>query len=142
MISFFQERGEQAFRGRQVFQWLWEKSADDFQLSYGLIVDPAYSSFEAWAIPSNLAKYAWSDFDSDAEKARIPELDVDDAPDDLDFDLSGFDEVDEAETKLDLAAAYVDMGDPDGARGILQEVLSEGTEEQKQRAQTLLDSLN
>ncbi len=29
--SFFSERGEKAFRGRQVFQWLWEKSADDFQ---------------------------------------------------------------------------------------------------------------
>lgn len=31
LISFFQEHGEKAFRGRQVFQWLWEKSADDFQ---------------------------------------------------------------------------------------------------------------
>lgn len=79
--------------------------------------------------------------DSEAEKIAMQALDVDDVQDDLDFDLSGFDEVDEAETKLDLAAAYVDMGDPDGARGILQEVLSEGTDEQKQRAQVLLDSL-
>lgn len=78
---------------------------------------------------------------SDAEKQAMQELDSGDMQDDLDFDLSGFDEVDEAETKLDLAAAYVDMGDPEGARGILQEVLSEGSEEQKQRAQTLLDSL-
>ncbi len=79
--------------------------------------------------------------DNEAERIAMQELDDDDVQDDLDFDLSGFDEVDEAETKLDLAAAYVDMGDPDGARGILQEVLSEGTDEQKQRAQVLLDSL-
>ena len=31
LISFFEDRGEKAFRGRQVFQWLWEKSANDFQ---------------------------------------------------------------------------------------------------------------
>lgn len=62
--------------------------------------------------------------------------------DELDFDLSDFDSIDEAETKLDLAAAYSDMGDPDGARGILQEVLEQGTDEQKQRAQELLDSLS
>lgn len=28
---YFQEQGEPAFRGRQVYQWLWEKSAGDFQ---------------------------------------------------------------------------------------------------------------
>ena len=31
LVSFFEGQGEKAFRGRQVFQWLWEKSADDFQ---------------------------------------------------------------------------------------------------------------
>ncbi|MDX1572537.1 MAG: FimV/HubP family polar landmark protein [Methylophaga sp.] len=82
-----------------------------------------------------------SEVDSEAEKVAMQELELGDAQDDLDFDFSGFDEVDEAETKLDLAAAYIDMGDPDGARGILREVVSEGTDEQKQRAQVLLDSL-
>lgn len=60
---------------------------------------------------------------------------------DLDFDVGDFDEIDEAETKLDLANAYVDMGDPEGARGILEEVLKEGTEEQQHRAQSLIESL-
>lgn len=60
---------------------------------------------------------------------------------DLDFDLGDFDEIDEAETKLDLAHAYIDMGDPEGARGILEEVLNEGSEEQQHRAQSLIDSL-
>lgn len=59
----------------------------------------------------------------------------------LDFDLSDFDSIDEAETKLELAAAYSDMGDPEGARGILEEVLEQGTDEQKKRAQELLDTL-
>lgn len=48
----------------------------------------------------------------------------------------------EVGTKLDLARAYVDMGDPDGARSILEEVLEEGNEQQKVEAQSLLDSLS
>ena len=47
----------------------------------------------------------------------------------------------EVGTKLDLARAYMDMGDPDGARSILEEVLAEGTSNQKQEAQRLLDSI-
>ena len=55
--------------------------------------------------------------------------------DDLDF-LS---EDDEVATKLDLARAYMDMGDMDGARDILQEVMEQGSDEQKTEAQSLLD---
>jgi pilus assembly protein FimV len=47
----------------------------------------------------------------------------------------------EVGTKLDLARAYMDMGDPDGARNILEEVLSEGSAAQKQEAQRLMESL-
>ncbi len=47
----------------------------------------------------------------------------------------------EVGTKLDLARAYVDMGDPGGARNILEEVLDEGDEAQRQQAQQLLDSI-
>ncbi len=47
----------------------------------------------------------------------------------------------EVGTKLDLARAYMDMGDPDGARSILQEVLAEGSASQKQEARRLIDSL-
>ena len=31
LIRFFEDHGEKAFRGRQVYQWLWEKSARDFE---------------------------------------------------------------------------------------------------------------
>lgn len=47
----------------------------------------------------------------------------------------------EVGTKLDLARAYMDMGDPDGARSILKEVLAEGSVSQKQEAQRLLEAL-
>jgi pilus assembly protein FimV len=47
----------------------------------------------------------------------------------------------EVGTKLDLARAYMDMGDPDGARNILEEVMSEGSPAQKQEAQRLIESL-
>lgn len=47
----------------------------------------------------------------------------------------------EAATKLDLARAYVEMGDTDGAREILEEVLKEGSEQQQADANQLLASL-
>jgi pilus assembly protein FimV len=47
----------------------------------------------------------------------------------------------DAATKLDLAKAYQEMGDVEGAREILQEVLHEGDDQQKTEAQTLLGKL-
>jgi pilus assembly protein FimV len=47
----------------------------------------------------------------------------------------------EVGTKLDLARAYMDMGDPEGARSILAEVLTEGSVSQKQEARRLMDTL-
>lgn len=44
-------------------------------------------------------------------------------------------------TKMDLARAYLDMGDDDGARQILDEVVAEGSEELKAEAQELLDRI-
>ncbi|WP_081870023.1 FimV/HubP family polar landmark protein [Endozoicomonas numazuensis] len=64
----------------------------------------------------------------------LPDLESALEDDDLDF-LS---DDDEAATKLDLARAYIDMGDNEGARDILQEVLESGTDEQKQEAQALM----
>ena len=47
----------------------------------------------------------------------------------------------DAATKLDLAKAYQEMGDVEGAREILQEVLHEGDDQQKVEAQGLLSKL-
>ena len=48
----------------------------------------------------------------------------------------------EVETMLDLAQIYVDMGDPDDARDILEEALKEGDEGQQQRAREIMQSLS
>ena len=47
----------------------------------------------------------------------------------------------EVRTKLDLARQFVDMGDPESARHMLDEVLKEGDTAQKQEAQQLIDTL-
>jgi pilus assembly protein FimV len=47
----------------------------------------------------------------------------------------------EVSTKLDLARAYVDMGDAEGARELLQEVLKEGADDQQGEARKLLAEL-
>lgn len=60
------------------------------------------------------------------------------AEDEFDF-LAG---TDECATKLDLARAYIDMEDMDGARELLQEVLQEGSDQQKQDARGLMDNLS
>jgi len=47
----------------------------------------------------------------------------------------------EIETKLDLVAAYLDMGDTRGVRELLQEALQQGGPQQRERARKFLDSL-
>lgn len=49
--------------------------------------------------------------------------------------------VDEVRTKLDLARQFLDMGDPESARHMLDEVLKEGDSAQKQEAQRLVAAL-
>ncbi|MBT8126579.1 MAG: hypothetical protein KJP15_03780 [Gammaproteobacteria bacterium] len=58
--------------------------------------------------------------------------------DDEELDLSDLDDIDEVGTKLDLAKAYLDMGDADGTRSILDEVMTEGDDTQKREAEELL----
>ena len=96
---------------------------------------------------------------------ELPDLDIPETGDDLTldlgtedsgpdskFDFSGLDldlgvssdtdlDLDEVGTKLDLARAYVEMGDKEGAREILNEVLAEGSEKQKAEANHLIASL-
>jgi len=86
------------------------------------------------------------DMDIDLGETDLGDTDLGDADlggmdlsDDGDFDISELSEdVDEVSTKLDLARAYIDMGDKDGARSILDEVKAEGNNEQQQEAEALL----
>ena len=78
--------------------------------------------------------------ESGARPSTALDIDDSDLGDDDDFDfLAG---TDEAATKLDLARAYIEMGDSDGARDILEEVALEGNDEQKTEAQELLKNLS
>ncbi len=47
----------------------------------------------------------------------------------------------QVDTKLDLARVYIDMGDEEGAREILVEVMAEGTDEQRDTALKLMEKL-
>ncbi|USX36681.1 LysM peptidoglycan-binding domain-containing protein [Pseudomonas putida] len=118
----------------------------DFDLSLSLEDDsPAAKSFasELNDVNAELDKLSQSletpslepHFTSEDAVAQ-PELEP---LDDLDFDFfSGSDEV---ATKLDLARAYIDMGDSQGARDILDEVVKDGDDSQRQEAEDMLSRL-
>lgn len=81
------------------------------------------------------------EYDPEPQTASTPSAEASEVSDDMlgdddDFDFLG--ETDENATKLDLARAYIDMGDAEGARDILNEVLSEGSDEQQGEAKELL----
>jgi len=84
----------------------------------------------------------------DDSDAALDTAEVDSEEDDLDLfdnevdfdDLDDdFPELDAVGTKLDLAKAYIDMGDMESASSILNEVIDEGDDEQKSQAQSLLE---
>ncbi len=58
----------------------------------------------------------------------------------MDYEPTEFSD-DPIDTKLDLARAYLDMGDADGARAMLEEVLTEGSQPQRDTARRLLDGI-
>ena len=63
------------------------------------------------------------------------------ATDELDAGVSDLTDMDELETKLDLAKAYIDMGDAEAAKDIAKEVLAKGNDKQKVVAQEIIDRL-
>jgi len=76
----------------------------------------------------------------------VPESDFDQAMVELDVDVPN-PKVDDATwqevaTKLDLAGAYVEIGDADGAKELLNEIVSKGDVDQVRKAKALLASLN
>ncbi|KZM45101.1 pilus assembly protein FimV [Marinomonas sp. SBI22] len=88
---------------------------------------------------------AQSDLDDDLAVPSFTEEDAkedDEASDEEEefdfFDASG----DEVATKLDLARAYMDMGDEEGARVILEDVLTSGNEAQVSESQSMIDRMS
>ena len=112
-----------------------ETSLDD------LTVDSEFESLDA--IVDEPAEIEGESLASDEldEPEEISVESLDDVSISEDGDLSFLEETDEVATKLDLAKAYIDMGDKEGAQDILAEVMEEGSEAQKEQAQTLLGKL-
>jgi pilus assembly protein FimV len=126
-------------------------AAEDFELELDDVEDRGPATGSAG---DSLGGDLGIDFDPDRDRGdRSEPADELTATDDLDLDLDldddaladgAFDfddEGDTASTKLDLARAYIDMGDQDGARDILNEVVTEGTSDQQERAQAMLEEL-
>lgn len=76
--------------------------------------------------------------DISVDEIKLDDFDIGDLGGDSDT-ISGVG--DEASTKLDLARAYVDMGDNEMARNLLNEVLQQGSDAQKGDAKALLARL-
>ena len=60
---------------------------------------------------------------------------------DLEY-LDEFQDISPVDIKLDLASTYADLGDKEGARAILNEILADANKIDKSRAQTVLDQLD
>lgn len=106
-------------------------------------------------LESDIAQDLEADLDSEldallssSDDIELEELtaEEEDVSEDEDFDelagLNLLEGADEVETKLDLARAYLDMEDLDGAKDILEEIVSEGSEKQKTEAEALIQSIN
>ncbi len=112
---------------------------------------------EADGIADTLAglNFDISDLDTKSDTEENPKFDLGANPDveegENKLDFSGLDldlneempdeDMDEVTTKLDLARAYVEMGDKEGAREILQEVIAEGNSNQQASARSMLGTL-
>ncbi|ORT64001.1 FimV/HubP family polar landmark protein [Pseudomonas mosselii] len=119
---------------------------EDFDLSLSLDDDsPAAKNFasELDDVNAELDKLSQNlDVPAAAPEPRFTAEDAALEPeplDDLDFDF--FSGADEVATKLDLARAYIDMGDHQGARDILDEVVKDGDDSQRQEANEMLSRL-
>jgi pilus assembly protein FimV len=89
----------------------------------------------------SLAEEAKPAVEEPADQSEELEFDTDSLIEVEDHEPDLLNDVDEVGTKLDLARAYIDMGDPEGARSILEEVLKEGNEHQIQEANGLLGQI-
>jgi pilus assembly protein FimV len=76
------------------------------------------------------------------QETTLPRVDLDLGETNVDGSASNRDEHwNDVNTKYDLAKAYEEMGDKDGAREILREVIAEGDQQQKADAESMLARL-
>lgn len=139
------------------------KLSEPSLLERGIAEPPTESSSLASTVavpagsPKLGSKFEFADVTREMAKSGEPEesLKLDEALQDLGGDTlkldgkkeavgglaGGISAADYVETKLDLASAYLEMGDQVGARSLLDEVLREGDATQKERAKVFLKKL-
>ena len=124
-----------------------ESAAEDLGGDLGIDFEDSGELSDAASAPTDAANEAEVDAEVETEasveasaESDVPDTDAVDFEDDA-FEFSDDDSSDINATKLDLAEAYIDMGDGDGAADILKEVAEEGTPDQQARAKELLESL-
>ncbi|MEP4485029.1 MAG: FimV/HubP family polar landmark protein [Halioglobus sp.] len=100
----------------------------DLELSQEEPLEDTFSGLEIEGADSD-------DLDLSSDFAEV----LNDAPDEEDLVFAT--EGNPMSTKLDLARAYLDMGDEDGAKLILDEVIAEGNDEQQQEARALIERI-
>jgi len=116
-----------------------DKTLDDILAELGVLSESAALSHEEDIVESDESNSI--DFDIEFKKM----LEADNAnhqyEDDSADEQMALMEMDEYETKLDLAKAYFDMGDDEAARVILESVAENGNDTQKEEAWSLLGGL-
>lgn len=121
-----------------------DEAASDEEVDEQLPMDDALESLlevdegpdDTESLSNQVDELLTSTDDDIAFEEIAPAFDTDNE-DDIDL-LSGEDGL---RMKLDLARAYVEMGDSQGAKDIISEVIDGGDAEQRKEAQQLLDSL-
>jgi pilus assembly protein FimV len=112
----------------------------DFNFDMGAVDIPAMEEPEITEISMEVAS-------ASPEANNVSEINLSDISFDLGsapavaVEAAGGNEPEDVNTKLDLVTAYIDMGDKEGARELLDEVLKEGGAQQRERAQQMLSSL-
>jgi len=111
---------------------------EDGSLNFSLSSDTGDDEISFGDDDADLDMSADFGMDTGGGAAEVAEaFEVSEAVGTADADVDSDDNWDEAATKLDLAKAYIDMGDADGAKSILDEVMAEGNAEQKAQASEL-----
>jgi len=108
----------------------------DFDLSLADESAPAPAAPDSFSLELDKVNAELQRLSQSMEESSLAQPFADDEPE-FDF-LSG---ADETATKLDLAQAYIDMGDDEGARDILTEVMEEGNPQQQAEALEMISRL-
>lgn len=119
------------------------ESLDDFDFDFSSDITPSEielpDSVENEQVAEGVESFDEFDFDFDTP---VQSPDSKSEVGSESSDVSDLTDMDELETKMDLAKAYIDMGDTGSAKKIAEEVLDKGNVDQKKLAQDIIDQLN